>query len=123
MPERTDPQILYWIGFCGLVVRLWQWAGLSALAARLCQWLQQAHTQRGSAQQQTAAAQEQATLVVKQTGVAAEEQAVEVHWLKQNVALSRPFEFAMRHAVEDIGRLRATFEIRGITLAIPPDYF
>ena len=41
------------------------------------QWspTQQAHTQRGAAQQQTAVAQEQAALVVEQTAVAAEEQA------------------------------------------------
>ena len=77
VPEGADPEILYWIGFCCLAVRLCQWSGLSALAARWCQWspTQQAHTQRGAAQQQTAVAQEQAALVVEQTAVAAEEQA------------------------------------------------
>ena len=41
-----------------------------------------------------------------------------IHDLKQNVALSRPFEVEMRHAVEDIGRLKATFTRRGIALSI-----
>jgi hypothetical protein len=39
VPEGTDPQILYWIGYSCLAVRLWQWFGLSALATRLWQWL------------------------------------------------------------------------------------
>ena len=41
----------------------------------------------------------------------------QVHQLKQNVVLSLP------HAVEDIGRIKATFARRGIAPAIPPDYF
>ena len=77
VPEGADPQLLDLLGFCCLAVRLCQWSGLSALAVRWCQWspTQQAHTQRGAAQQKTAVAQEQAALVVEQTAVAAEEQA------------------------------------------------
>jgi hypothetical protein len=77
VPEGADPQLLDLLGFCCLAVRLYQWSGLSALAVRLRQWspTQQAHTQRGAAQQQTAVAQEQAALLVEQTAVAAEEQA------------------------------------------------
>merc|ERR1712166_384092 len=42
----------------------------------------------------------------------------EIHNLKQNVALSHPFEVEMRHAVEDIGRIKATFTRRGIALSM-----
>ena len=42
----------------------------------------------------------------------------EIHDLKQNVALSHPFEVEMRHAVEGIGRLKATFTRRGIALSM-----
>ena len=42
----------------------------------------------------------------------------ETHDLKQNVALSHPFEVETRHAMEDIGRLEATFTRRGIALSI-----
>ena len=46
----------------------------------------------------------------------------EIHLLNQNVALSLPFEMEVRHAIEDISRLKATFEARGIALAFPPDF-
>ena len=45
----------------------------------------------------------------------------EIHRLKQSDALSPPFELAMRHVFEDVGRLKATFASRGTILAVPPD--
>jgi len=50
----------------------------------------------------------------------------EMHRLKQNVALSPPFELAMRHVFEDVGRLKATFawlwmNDGSVTWVVPPD--
>jgi len=42
----------------------------------------------------------------------------EIHDLKRNVTLSYPFEVEMRHAIEDIDRLKATFTRRGIALSM-----
>ena len=42
----------------------------------------------------------------------------EIYDLKRNVTLSYPFEVEMRHAIEDIDRLKATFTRRGIALSM-----